>query len=385
MRLRPWFIFSVGLNLILVAAWYIAHIQEDHFPQVPAPRFDFTARSVRTNSIVRYVNITWDQIESTNLGAYMTNLIAVGCPPATIRDLILAQVNKTYSRRRATEVLTPDQQWWRTEQDPGVAPAANAQLRALESERRALLDSLLGTDWTTETDVAAWLESNYGLTGPHLGTLPPSVKRMLYDLADRTQAELAGENPADAARTLQAERLKLQNWLTPVALTEYLLRYSPTATQLRNDTRGVNFSPDQFQSLFAAIDPILLQPDYYYRGDDPALSKRQRDLQAQYEADLRAALGEDTYRALRLNQDPLYVSIASAAQQAGVPGEAIARLYQINQMTQTELNRIRYDTNLSSDDKITALASTRTEQQQAIQQLIGTNAFQRWLQTQSNP
>jgi hypothetical protein len=385
MRLRPWFICSVGLNLILVAAWYIAHIQEDHFPQAPTPRFDFTARSVKTNSVVRYVNITWDQIESTNLGAYLANLMAVGCPPATIRDIILAQVNKTYSRRRSTEVLTPDQQWWKTEPDPAVTRAANAQLRELENERRATLDSLLGPDWTTEIDVAAWLESNYGLTGPHLGTLPPAIKRTLYDLAARTQMELAGESQADATRTLQAERLKLQNWLTPLALTEYLLRYSPTAMQLRNDTRGVNFSPDQFQTLFAAVDPIMLQPDYYYRGDDPAMTKRQRDLQTAYEADLREALGEETYRALRLNQDPVYVSITSAAQQAGVPGEDIAKLYQINQMTQTELNRIRYDTNLSSDEKITALASTRTEQQQAIQQLIGTNAFQRWLQTQINP
>ena len=28
MRLRPWFIASIGLNFVLVAAWYIAHIQE---------------------------------------------------------------------------------------------------------------------------------------------------------------------------------------------------------------------------------------------------------------------------------------------------------------------------------------------------------------------
>jgi hypothetical protein len=114
MRLRPWLIASAGLNLILVAAWYIAHIQEDHSPPVHTPNLDMTARMTRTSSVVRYINLTWAQIESTNLTAYITNLQAVGCPKETIRDIILAEVNQSFARSRATEVVTPDQQWWKT-------------------------------------------------------------------------------------------------------------------------------------------------------------------------------------------------------------------------------------------------------------------------------
>jgi len=385
MRLRPWFIASAGLNLILVAAWYIAHIQEDHSRPVHTPNLDLTARMIRTSSVVRYINLTWAQIESTNLTAYITNLQAVGCPKDTIRDIILAEVNQGFARSRATEVLTPDQQWWKTEPDPAVARAASAQLRELESARRATLTSLLGPNWETETDVAAWMESNYGLTGPHLGTLPPEIKRALYNFAARVQEQMAGQNPAEAARALQNERARLQAWLTPVALNEYLLRYSSTAAQLRADTRGVNYSPEQFQNLFAAIDPILLEPDYYYRGDDPDLLGRQRALQAQYEAALQQALGSETYRALRLNQDPLYLATTAAAQQTGVPAQNFTKLYEINRATQAELDRIRNDATLSADDKIAALATTRTEQQKAIQQLLGPEAFQRWLQTQTKP
>ena len=386
MRLRFWFVVSILLNLGLLAAWYTAHIQEAQYPLIrmrrpnPAPRTNTAAVPA-----VRYINITWTQIESTNLAAYIANLRAVGCPAGTIRDLVLAQVNQSFARRRATEVLTPDQQWWKTETDFAASRSANAQLRLLESARRSLLGSLLGATWETETDVSAWIESNYGLTGPHLGTLPPETKQALCDLAARTQEAVAGQNAADAARAYQSERASLRAWLTPVALNEYLLRYSYSAAQLRADTRGVNYSPEQFQALFAAIDPIVLQPEFYYRGSDPGLTASQRALQTQYDAALQQALGADTYRSLRLNQDPLYTSTTAAAQQAGIPAQAVTKLYEISRATEAELNRIRNDATLSSDDKITALDNVRLEEQAAVQQLLGPEAYKKWLKTRSLP
>jgi len=384
MRLRPWFIASLGLNVILVAAWYIAHIQEDHSPPVPTRPYDFGRPSIKTNVEVRRLNFTWAEIASTNLPAFIGNLRALGCPPGTIRDIILAEVNQPFARRRATEVVTPDQQWWR-EPEPAVARAASAQLRGMEEERRAALTALLGPTWETETDVSAWVESNYGLTGPHLGTLPPEIKQMVYDVAARVQEMTSGQNPADAIRTWLGARAKLQFMLTPVAMTEYSLRYSPTAAHLRADTRGVSYSPEQFQNLWVAIDPIAEQPEFYYRGNDADLLARQRALQGQYEAALQQALGGETYHTLRLGQDPLYVSSTATAQQAGISAANAAKLYEINRATEAELNRIRNDATLSPDDKIDALATTRTEQQQAIQKLLGNAAFQRWLKAQTSP
>jgi hypothetical protein len=74
-----------------------------------------------------------------------------------------------------------------------------------------------------------------------------------------------------------------------------------------------------------------------------------------------------------------------AAQQSGIPAQAIMPLYEINRATQTELDRIRSDPALEDDDKIDALANTRAEAQKAIEQLLGPAAFARWLQTQTKP
>jgi len=397
MRSRFWFIASAGLNLILaaalilVAAWRSTRIQEFLTAAAPAPAPGVEIRTeIRTNSVVRYQNITWAQIESTNLDAYITNLKALGCPKTTIRDIVLAEVNQPFARRRVTQIVTTDQEWWKTEPDPAVARAASRQLRELEAERRARLTALLGPDWETETDVDAWVESNYGLTGPRLGTLPPETKRALYDIAAGDPEGGAGRGSrasrrGSATNTWQSDREKLKGWLTPVALNEYLLRYSQTANYLRADTRGVNFQPQQFQDLFTTIDPILLQPDYYYQGSSAELRDRQRALQAQYEAALQKSLGSQTYQALRLNQDPLYISAATAVKQAAIPAQYLTKLYQVGVATQAELDRVRNDTTLTADDKITALSAARVEQQKAIEKLIGAEAFQRWLQTQTLP
>jgi len=137
--------------------------------------------------------------------------------------------------------------------------------------------------------------------------------------------------------------------------------------------------------LWEAIDPIAEQPDFYYRGNDADYLARQRGLQGQYEAALQLALGSETYHTLRLGQDPLYVSSATAAQQAGISAANAAKLYEINRVTEAELNRIRNDATLSSDDKITALDNVRLEEQEAVQQLLGPEAYKKWLKTRSLP
>jgi DNA-binding TFAR19-related protein (PDSD5 family) len=161
-----------------------------------------------------------------------------------------------------------------------------------------------------------------------------------------------------------------------------VLRYSPAAQQLREEMRGMDLSPDQFRDLFNAVGSIIGQPVYFYTGDDPQLLKQQQQLQAQSQALMKTVLGEQVYAAFQLNQDPVYRSSKATIQQVGAPVADITPLYEINRATQAELNRIRNDDTLSNDEKVEALAQTQVQQQQSVQQLLGPEAFQRWLQAQ---
>jgi hypothetical protein len=57
-------------------------------------------------------------------------------------------------------------------------------------------------------------------------------------------------------------------------------------------------------------------------------------------------------------------------------------IYQINRATQAEMDRIRKDDTLSNDEKVEALAQTQVQEQQSLEQLLGPEAFQKWLQGQ---
>ena len=57
-----------------------------------------TPVQVVTNTLVR--KITWEQVESPDYRQYIQNLRSIGCPDETIRDIILADVNKLYDSKR---------------------------------------------------------------------------------------------------------------------------------------------------------------------------------------------------------------------------------------------------------------------------------------------
>jgi hypothetical protein len=144
----------------------------------------------------------------------------------------------------------------------------------------------------------------------------------------------------------------------------------------------MELTPDQFRDLYAALSGIIGQPVYYYTGADPALLKQQQQLATQSDAVIKTTLGVAVYAIYQLNQDPLYRSSQALAQQLSLPASQILPIYQINRATQAEMDRIRKDDTLSNDEKVEALSQTQVEEQQSLQQLLGPDAFQRWLQAQ---
>src|SRR5882724_11186316 len=113
MRWRVLAFISLGVNLVLAAVWLASR----HAPGKAGPTGwnQVPAGGGRTNIVWRKQFFSWQEVESADYPAYVANLRAIGCPEQTIRDIIIADVNALYARRRATELVTADQQWWRAE------------------------------------------------------------------------------------------------------------------------------------------------------------------------------------------------------------------------------------------------------------------------------
>jgi LysM repeat protein len=334
---------------------------------------------LKTNVLIRPQFFTWQSVESQDYAVYVENLRALGMPDATIRDIIVADVNQIFAKRRREEAAKQDVEWWRSAPSFETQSNTLARAEALEAERTALLTKLLGPDWNKgQAEQSAPL----ALTGPVLGNLTDDVKASVQDIAKRsadrvrdyfTQAETNGvaPNAVELAKMREETRQQLAAILSPQQLEEFLLRYSENANRLRQELTGINATPEEFRSLYRAIDAIDREIQLKYSGDDAASQRARNALEQQRLATLRNILGAERFEAYQTVRDPAYHEALAVAQQAGGGENAALALYEINRATTDELNRIRNDPSLTELQKQVQLQQTELEQQKARAAVLG--------------
>jgi len=224
----------------------LSHIQAAENRKSPPPQV-----------IVRREPFTWRDIEAEDYRAYISNLRKIGCPEATIRDIIVADVNHSFAQRRQTEVITYEQEWWR--QDPVVDYAGLTSRRAqqLESERRALLYDLLGTGWDADAMPPV---PELEIREQFLATITPEQRAALTEAFHRNRAALAQLQPGVAAERLELERARLAQSLrqelaqifTPDQVEAALVRYSELASTMRRELAGFEPTREEFLTIFRA-------------------------------------------------------------------------------------------------------------------------------------
>jgi hypothetical protein len=400
MRTRTLLIASLATNLLLVLAWYsYAQNAKKQItpPQVKKP-FNPFEHDVKTKVIVRRLNFTWHEVESADYAAYIQNLREIGCPEQTITDIIVADVNQLYAHRREQEILPAEFQWWRSELDPEIQRNNLAKSKALDTERKAMLDRLLGANWERTQDDGAADPQGINLNGAILGELSPEVKQQVYEINRKARQQMkqledtAEKNgsPLDLNAMMQIRqhtRADLARILNPAQMEEFLLRYSETAKRMREEFHGLTVTPEEFRTLFRARDTLENQAAVYTGSTNDARSLgMQQALDAQREALLKSTLGTDRYNAYKLNQDPLYQQAQITAQQAGVAANLVRPIYEINQTTEAELVRIQNDATMTAEQQGDAIIAAEADRERSLEQVLGSEAYQKMqLQQIFNP
>lgn len=339
----------------------------------------------RTNILLRKQLFTWSEVESPDYPTYIANLRDIGCPEQTIRDIIIADVNTLFARRRSAELTSPEQQWWRSVPDTNLLQVALLKIRELETERRNLLTSLLGLNWEVGDLVNLPRPSRPALVldGPLLGSLSPDVKQTIQvinaQFQDKLQAYLDSRraqgrdaDPAEVARFRQQTRDEIARLLSPPQLEEFLLRYSQQADQIRShlaELKYLELSPEEFRSVFRATDTIA-QQILSTTGSDPNSQAARRALADQAENAVRIALGAKKYELYKSLEDPLYRDAYSRALATGSP-ESVRTLYEISLATQAEQERIKADKTLTASQKEIELKTIDLTQTKANAQVTG--------------
>lgn len=335
-------------------------------------------RQVRSQVVVRRQLFNWSDIESNDYPTYILNLRRIGCPEKTIRDIIVADVTALYSERLETDIVLPEQEWWKADPDMDVFQAAADQIRALEDEKEALLTQLLGPGWNPPG--ANPRGAPIRLDGPVLSHLAPELKGEIFQIEANLRrsidtylrkmlAEQREPDPAELARLRQEGREALAKRLSPEAMEEYLLRYSSGAESLRQQLRGFGADSTEFRTIFRARDPYDQQLAQL-TGDDPATVKRRADIESIRDEALRQALGPERYPLYQMTQNPLFREAQEQAESNGAPPEKVLPIFEVNRLTAEELQRLRGDTTLSEEERLAAIEQVQSQQRASVRRLL---------------
>lgn len=354
---------SVTANVALTTLWLLAPPPRPlQITWVRPPTVTNLHVSVHTNIVVEARPLRWADLESTNYLRYIQNLRSIGCPEATIRDIITAEVDALFARRRAREIIRPHHQWWRSEPDPALEAAAREQEEALEAERVALLTRLLGTN----AFPALAERVGHPLDGPILGDLSEETRLKVREI------ELEWARSAAEGGAAETEwRARLAAVLSPEQLEEYLLRYSSSAEHLRAELGSLDVGPDRFRELWRRLDPLEQELEALEREADPAKAARAAELLVLREAALQETLSPQEYETVLLLRDPQYQAMRTRLEQAGLPEKWARPLYEIEQATAEERARIEADPTLTAEERQAQLAAMEADRAAAIQALLG--------------
>ena len=326
-NLRRALVGSLAFNLLLGAVYWLqldgppGKAKPALKPAAPGPASTWVVVKRMTSTVAVAVAaqpkmLDWHAGKIRGLQQYVANLRAAGCPERTVRDVIIADVNDLY-RQRYRELLPPTNrvEYWK----PGNPLASLlddtrlTQEHALAAEKRALLRTLLGGDYTDDEDLSAIRMDS--MSERLLSFLTPAKRTAMKELEDKFAVRMmktykdtwrGNEAPAEAVQAEKDEAM-LQV-LTPADKFEYDVRRSDTAMFMRVGLGRFEPSEAEFRAMFPCLKEFIAQagkPGFglMLRGE---LDPRPEGVAARLtlQEKLNGALGDERFGRL-LDQDRL--------------------------------------------------------------------------------
>jgi hypothetical protein len=393
---------SVLLNAVLAAAYFSGRRSETPraaaapvVVQTNLARGADQGRTLRPFMVESGTNaFHWGSVESPDYREYIANLRAIGCPEETVRDIIIADINKLFASRVAGLYPAPkDYKFWQVENRAARQEERDREQkrRELEREKRALIKELLGIDY--EVEMARWSgrpdEDDY-----RYGFLSPEKKEMINALQAKyreLERALAGEggfrNPENRAKmaALRAQReAELAQALGPQDYEEYQLRNAPTARNMRDNLASFEPTEDEFRRIFDLRKQFDDQFGFARGGGDQAAREQREAAQAKLDEQLRATLGEQRYHDYMLAQDERYRDTYDWTQRNDLPRSTADALYDILKPTQETYRQLASNNTLSPEEKAALWEKVKGEAMAPLAESSFVRAkhlssrFQRW-------
>ncbi len=307
-------------------------------------------------------------------------LQAAGLSASQAREIALGRAFAKIADRTKAAKGSGDGQWWRNRNTtPG---SREHQLVA----RRELADAL-----------SAAFGDNLGLAGGTDGTLDflspqkrDALRRITQDYDEMMAKYSAGgvqlASDKEKLRLLRAERDRdIAALLSPDERLAYEMRTSASGNTVRNRYGDAIESEAEFQKIFAlqkAMDEKF--PREAMTGRIPPETLRARsDAERQLDADLRAAVGEDRYAALRRAADPDLRTVDSLVSRLNLPANTTDQVIAARESFAAESQRINSDASVPFPQRRSEIQALATRAKADLTRALGGEAADAYAQNSS--
>lgn len=396
MNLRGYTLGTVAANLALVGAllWQGA--------QLPAPGVRGGV-SITTNIVNEVVSeasprpavvsvpgsppFRWSQLETTSHAQFLTNLLAIGCPPETARDILDARVADDF-RARLRELTLPLQArfWDLTAADRRFGelfkePELEKQIEALKEERKRIqaeLKALLpGVDKPSKPVSDEKLAHLSPDKLAELKALERHLAKERAEIEEQWATLSFREVPVKRKERRELEDAKRRALLTDDEWDEAELRRSPQARQVR-ELRGFGATAEELKALARTLrefDAAQPRPARAPGDSETDFKAKQDEREAQRKAFLTARLGEAGFAAFERGSDPRFHTLLKLARRLELTSEAAAQWLALQTTAQEQVRQIRQNNDLAADARAVALLAIRAETERTLQAAVGARGW----------
>lgn len=391
-------VLNLGLLLYLIAMRSLS--PDTTQPQSVQPIATNATRVLVKGTVPRILTVTnefnWHQLEAEDYRTYITRLRSIGCPEQTIRDIIIADLDKLLAPRvQAIYGRRKELNYWHSEEEELSNDFDHRewlrQERQIDREKRAVIQDLMGVDLVRERLKLKGYQDYYER---RLSFLPEEKRGQLRSVLEQydDQEERIRDKEGDGGEALTAEdqaqlrqirekrQAAISGVLSPAEQQQFELWMSPTAESVRHDLYGMDASQQEFLAVYQlrrAYDDAWSGVDLTQMDD----AIRDRWLQARLEMEdgIKKQLGEQRFAEYQRGADSDFHQLSATVARYQLPRQKAAEAYELKRALQEISDKVRADPNLNQSQKDLALQEMGRETAKATQAVLGEKAFNYYL------
>lgn len=326
----------------------------------------------------------WRAAESDNYKEYIANLRSIGCPEETIRDIIIADVNKLFESRKKSLNGGKQFEFWKSGNmfSAMVDEEAIKKKQELAKEKKALIKELLGIDVEEAADFAAIVNPLTTM----LDFLPEDKQAKISEMMQSFQAKamksLQGGAPdaEDMKEMMKVQKefeTELAKLLTPQEYDDYQLRLSQTAMMMRMQLGSFEPSEQEFRDIFKLRKEF---DDNFGVFGTSASTKEEREQKAAAEKamkeQIKTLLGEARYADYTRAQDWNYQGIVKLTERNGLGREAATEVYEMDKLSKEQIRQVQDNKEMDATKRDEVVKSIKEETQNSIRNVLGEKAYE---------